>query len=748
MGDLFVRDFSQTIFTPDGGPSLPRRQRLRITGMAGYDTGDEIVLDSRRDTTTLAGALPGGATGTLITVSGRYKRGDKGANKQYRWVATADETEVANGVTVVSAQGGAWHLLWDGTTLDAGVIVRADGKVVTDGVTTTSSAVLTSATAAFTQDDVGKIILLETPSEPCTGTVTVSTSSTRITGSGTLFESEVLDELSILFRIGNDYYGGIVTSDTDIAMDRLAVNSLAGQIMYRETQLRTTILSVESPTQCTLGSAVTVGGTSVVFRYGTDDTDSLDAALTVAFDDGARILDLPAGMICVLDNKLYTNRSGLHIRGAGTFETAIVDLRKLNENIVQSGAVDHPYGLWDFDSAARMKFSNFAMDGALPGSGLRGNSSEAGDNIGGIRKGLCFFGNCSDITLEGLGIVYFGMHEEHYYFEGVANGVACRGLRSRGASNSNALNFNSGTITAIVDDCELASAYTSLNSAARELICVNSVFRGAPATSDTVAIDVSGRNTVSGNRWEDLQMVTGTAPMSFFGTADTDAVLLVSNNRFEHFQCACNLAAGVISIANFRGTADIYGNVTDGVYSDNSTPSQARKFIYIAGASTGGKINIGANVMRGRFISSPYPGSWAGLNTGVYVETDVDDGVVSWTGKLTCEGTTVTPVVASKALSDASGGSNLQQTVSATGTTDVLAGAMLTLVTANGAVTARLPSASLYKGALCTVVNDSTQLGTTTVSSVAGSIVGSTSLVGAAAKAAYRSTGSKWIQVA
>jgi hypothetical protein len=748
----------------DGGPFvLPAyyRKKLDISVLLTHDplglSGDAVTVGS---TTRVSGSLIGAlvvdhATRSILSdretfrVVGFSAAGDSGAGLEYRGVL--NDTTTPDDFTVWEAPNGRWHLVWDGTTLPARAAgVKADGKVITDGVTTTSSAVLTSATAAFTQADVGKVILLETPSSPCTGTVTVSTSSTRITGSGTAFETECLDELSILFRIGsagNNYYGGVVASDTDIAMDRLATSSLAGQIMYRETQLRTTILSVQSATQCTLADPIAVGGTNVVFRYGSDDTETLDAALTVAFDASARILDLPSGMICVLDNKLYTDRSGLHIRGAGTFETLIVDLRKLNEGIVQSGAVNHPYGLWDFDSATRLKISDLTFDGALPGSGLRGNSLESGDNIGGIRKGLCFFGTCSDITLENLGVVYHGMHEEHYYFEDTAYNVACRGFRCRGASNSNTLNFNSGNISAIVDDCELASAYTSLNSAAGELILSNSVFRGAPATTDTVAIDVNGRNTITNCRWEGIQMVSGTAPLSFFGTAADDAVLLVAGNRFEHFQCACNLDAGVISIHNFRGTADIYGNVTDGVYSDNSTPSQVRKFIYIAGASTGGKINIGNNVIRGRFLGSPYPGSWTGLNTGVYVHADVDDGVVSWTGKIACEGSVAAPVLAAKALS-ACGTSNLQQSIGVTGTTDVVVGARIVVVTFNGAVTARLPSATLYKGLEATVVNDSTQLGTTTVSAVAGSIVGSTSLVGAAAKATYISNGSKWLQVA
>lgn len=750
MGFLRFLDFSQIQFSNDIGPSLPRRQRVRMNNLAARDTGEEIIIDANAIVGLTTMTLGDGFEAEqLRTVSGYHSSGDPGAGATYKWVP--DDTTPANGFTVVEGTTGNWHLVWDMATLNAGAAgIRADGKVITDGVTTTSSAILTSATAEFTQDDVGKVILLETPSSPCTGTVTVSTSSTRITGSGTAFETECLDELSILYRIGstgNNYYGGVVTSDTDIAMDRLATASVAGATMYRETQLRTTIASVQSATQCTLATTITVGGTGVIFRFASDDTEALHNAINTAFDEGASVLQLPAGMICVLENKLYENKNGLHIKGAGTFETVVVDMRRLNEDIINTGSVNHPYGPMDFGTCTRLTFSDWTIDGALPGSGLRGNSSESFDNIGGIRKGLCFHGTCSDITLERMGVVYYGMHEEHYYFEGTVNNLTCRGFRSRGASNSNTLNFNSGNITAIVDDCELASAYTSLNSAARELLCTNNVFRGAPATSDTVAIDVSGRNTITGNRWENIQMVSGTSPLSLFGTASSTAVLLVANNRFEHFQCAANLAAGVISIQNFRGTADIFGNVTDGVYADNSTPAQARKFIYVSGASTGGKINIGSNVIRGRFISSPYPGSWTGLNTAVYVETDVDDGVVTWNGRLTCEGTVTATVTANKALASC-GESNIQQTISATGTTDVVVGAQVVVVTANGAVTARLPSATLYKGMRVPIVNDSTQLGTTTVSAVAGSIVGTTSLVGAAAKAAYISNGSKWLQIA
>lgn len=108
MGDLRVWDFSQIRFTNDTGPSLPRRQRLRIRGMVGQDTGDEIILDAQQQEALLEAQLANteGLSDEEVRVTTGQTAADDAPRDQFRWLGNSGTVD---GYRVVTGRGGNWQ---------------------------------------------------------------------------------------------------------------------------------------------------------------------------------------------------------------------------------------------------------------------------------------------------------------------------------------------------------------------------------------------------------------------------------------------------------------------------------------------------------------------------------------------------------------------------------------------------------------------------------------------------------------
>lgn len=142
--------------------------------------------------------------------------------------------------------------------------IKGDTRVVVDGVTTTSSAIVTSATAAFTVGDVGKLITLTVPS---------SVSATK-------------------------------------------------------TGFASTISSVQSSTQCTMAGAVASGYafTGVEVAIGSDDYTPISGALTAAAATGATV-DLPDAIMMVSQQLVISGGVTLDGAGYDYVQTTNAPLR-------------------------------------------------------------------------------------------------------------------------------------------------------------------------------------------------------------------------------------------------------------------------------------------------------------------------------------------------------------------------------------------------------------------------------------
>lgn len=106
---LFIYDFSQLRFTNVSGPTLPRRQRVRIDGMTGHDTGDEIVLAVQPTTiefTTSLGERIGLFDGEVVQTAARSERGD-GAGLTFDFVLGASAG--ADGYIVINGPNGQYR---------------------------------------------------------------------------------------------------------------------------------------------------------------------------------------------------------------------------------------------------------------------------------------------------------------------------------------------------------------------------------------------------------------------------------------------------------------------------------------------------------------------------------------------------------------------------------------------------------------------------------------------------------------
>jgi hypothetical protein len=758
MGDLWFRDFSQIRFINDSGPVLPRRQSLRIRGMSGVDTGSEIVLDNRQIAPLLDSLEDGSETGQLVTVRGRVRVGDAGANLSYRWVASADEASatVPDGVLVIEGASGTWHLLWDGERLVAGAAgAQGDVKRITDGVRVAGAYTLQSPSGAFVDAQPGMRVLITEPSDPCTGTVTLIAGTHDVVGAGTNFlsiprepyDASIPSTGGCVF-VGTDLYViRAITSDT-AAIAQETLPGGAGLTLYKEVQTEATILSVDSPTQVTLDAVALVSRTGLSVSFGTDDEDAINALFAVARTlwnaDPRRLLRLVFSGVYGVYNNIVLGAEGTdpeweskRPRNLRIVGMKCNRLRKCSWQQM-AGAPDFSPGGVTAILPINVRFEDFGYNDNVPKLGVLHSTGGVSNGSGG-RVGICMrhptqcgYYDCTQtIANEGYGArdeyLYADSSYEVYDFVwSNCNLEMC---------NGNAINPNSGHMRRVgVYDCVAGSFFSPIQMTVYDGIVSN--FRGFGQKTikngnGLIVLEASARLIVNGLVAESaVTDETSVSTVQIYGFDNPDAELILSGVRVRNvdggFQSAG--AGAPITFSEFGGHAAI----SDVIIGECTAVSAGGRHILFTAQFTG-SVEIG----RGVFLNS-------GMNMDRGVEIDAAaTGFVSGLDNIICAPSVTSPVVGAfdQYLTT--------QTISTNGTNPVDTVVKQVNVTHNGATTAQLPGPStMPKGWTVVVSNDSTQLGTTTVGTASGSIVGTTTLVGAGATGTFMAFASTWRRIA
>lgn len=174
---------------------------------------------------------------------------------------------------------------------------KGDTRLFTDGVTTAGSATFTSATAAFTQADVGKTIVVSAcvagAGTTLAGAVTAGATSLT-THAAPTFNSPYwigtgagAEQLTFKNLTGSsDPYSVFLTTSNTAQL--FANSHSSGDPVVPMDILVTTVVSVQSATSVTLAVAPTLTQTARVAWLGTDDTAALQA-MAAACTAGTRV---------------------------------------------------------------------------------------------------------------------------------------------------------------------------------------------------------------------------------------------------------------------------------------------------------------------------------------------------------------------------------------------------------------------------------------------------------------------------
>ncbi|MDI3286079.1 right-handed parallel beta-helix repeat-containing protein [Polyangium sp. 15x6] len=606
-----------------------------------------------------------------------------------------------------------------------------DGKTITDGATTAGSAILTSATAAFTAADTGKPLLINMPSNPATGTVALQNGSTIVNGTGTQFLTdfsapyyEAVMINGVLYTVTN------VISDTQLTV-RYAPTSpgiISGLTIYRDVQTQTTITYV-SATQVTMGVTATTTASGLTATYGTDDTTAIQAAMTAATADGngnARVT-FHAKMYIVSENLGVTSAAGVTIEGAGMDRTIIKDIRPSTVNPSAGYG-----GQLSFVTCRNCQVRDLTVDGSIPEVVVAVTTPAR-------RKGI-FFDASSDCKVYRVKTTRH-RHESIYAHHDCKNWHVFECVVTR--TNSNAINLNSdGTAC---EGCNISN--NKIDSFAGSAILVgalSAVIIGNDCTfvapgsvgAGMIGVDSSARAIIANNILHDfITDSAGVGAIDIYGAVNDHACINIVGNVFTNIQSGWHAGTGAaVSLNNVAGTTFVTGNLVD----DCTAVVAGGKFVNIAGANTG-KVHVAGNTFNARAGSN--------LTVGINVASTVPAGAVA-IGPNHYSPAVTTPY----ALGAAAALLGMRRTVSSTGTTALAASDDDVFVTANGAVTVTLPDPTLFSGGgkRIMVKNTSAQTGTTTIGTAAGTIDGNTtvSLAGANLSYTVESDGSNWQIVA
>ncbi len=153
-------------------------------------------------------------------------------------------------------------------------ITLAGYRTLTDGVTSAGSAVLTSASAAFLSNMVGAALTIEKASAGTTaadGVMSSTITPHKLTSISGLFTADMVGEGIIVAgagAAGADLVTTIATytSATEVQLTAVALTDVAAaNVSIYDSQLASSIVSVQSATQITLATTVDIPLTAATF---------------------------------------------------------------------------------------------------------------------------------------------------------------------------------------------------------------------------------------------------------------------------------------------------------------------------------------------------------------------------------------------------------------------------------------------------------------------------------------------------
>jgi hypothetical protein len=496
--------------------------------------------------------------------------------------------------------------------------VRADGRRVTDGSMTGGSTTLTSATANFTQADVGKsIILSRIPMSQAAGTLSGTSGTTTLTGTGVNFPVDMpitgggtgtgIPETGAIYcpphYLAIQYSTG--SGNTLLTVLPLPA-TITNQPYYKEVQISTTITSYISATQVTIGVAATISASSISFFVATDDTAATDAAIRAAFATSHRVV-FPTGLIGHSANLNFFNLHGVTIEGSGVpGGTCFVDLRKESVQYPYPMA-DENYAAFSFKQCSGVTIQNIAYDGSVCVFAI--NHTEGGvSNFGGGRGGFTFR-STPDVKLIGMGSQGYASRDEYLSFVDSPNcyigGCNCP------QTNNVTINFNGSAIGCRIVDNVLGGGILVTGDS---YVIANNVITGAPGVGAGITVDCNGHGIVVNNTIHDAYSY-GSGAIDVFGSPDAAATLLIAGNNIFNMTGQYYTGAGAIAVKGFPGHATIMGNTIKNCISLGA----GGRNIHVSGASTG-TVVVGPNT---------FGTSGTDMTVGIYIHTDVPAGAVT-----------------------------------------------------------------------------------------------------------------------
>jgi hypothetical protein len=560
--------------------------------------------------------------GSTIAVSGTAWPGDGGARTL---VVKRYDSSPANGTTTFPLPGGGLlatqGALGSGGTLDARLAgVVADGVELADGVCVAGSTEITSASASFfTQAKAGMRILLKTPSMPLTGTVTVTAGEPFIAGVGTNFLADVRDlpytgpGKGCSLRIGNEIY--VVNnfiSNTRVQITRTPTVAVAGATAYREQQLESTIISVNSPTSITIAHAPVVSGTGVELFFGTDNSAAILAGVARADIDEQSFL-LPSGLIGVYSNMAWDGLSRLSIAGAGRGVTVVRDLRRASRELIWT---DLDAALFTVRNSSFITLQDFSIHGSVPVLGFQ-HSDGGGVNANGGRIG-CMLRDCANSGYLRMGSAGYASRDEYLTAQGDSPGFFCLDCDCPDTNNVS-LNLNTSNTCerARIANNSFRSFYTPFLCGSGNAVVSGNIFDTYPdldVGASMVVIDSAARMVFTGNTIRNARSIySGVSALEVFGNNPAAGTIQISSNIFENCYGLYH-DHGLISIKNLTGTLRIDNN-----QAFNCRGSDVGGKFVVVEAPSAKRVTVSNNTFYGDATSK--------MALGVVVD-DVPDGVV------------------------------------------------------------------------------------------------------------------------
>ncbi len=613
---------------------------------AGFADDDNIIL--KRGSTGSAGMAVNASSAVLPTYASYRLIGTLGFFTSYTILArsskndggggtfaydSSDTTTSDNDGTILVSGAKRSKRVYAGPAYAVWWGVLGDGKFITDGVTTASSAVLSSATAGFGAGDSTKKILVRTANAVASGTVTSSGATLNGTGTNVAVDMPIIVDTG--GGIGQPLSGGciycdgqwlvasfILTATQQMQLRRSPSPPITAKPYYTETQLPATI-TFSSSTTVTMSAAATISQTGVHAFYATDSTTALVNAINSCLALGVVELILPDGAIGVSANTEWVDKSHITIRGSSMSKCWLQDLRRASVYYT-SGA----NGVLTFRGSAPgvasdVHFRDFSYDGSVPVLGMIHSSIPGVGNASGRRIGFSMQHMTNSSYQVGggttVGTGFYGARDEHAYIDGQSDNFSDTSV-IRGCNN---VSFNcnggfNGGGHAQPENLYVGGAYTGILISAGSCIVDNvDISPDGVDSEGGMTFDLIGHTLVNGGSIHDFAMEEGVGMIDCFGNHVTDSSLTIRGTTFARNTSVAFHSGGgasMVHLNNFGGVVDISG-LTETACS-STTPGG--RHIVIEGSGTG-RVNIRPCTFDGG----------SNISIGIKVVAGVPDGAVA-----------------------------------------------------------------------------------------------------------------------